>query len=200
MVLVVVLTAVAGWLVWDSVSRPDPVSDPGADPARDPAVGTGAGSPAPRPPNDPAVPARPADAQPMTVRYVYDGDTLQLQARQPGAYVDTTAKVRVRLIGIDTPEVHPETECFGPQAAERMRVLAPVSSQLWVAPDKDSWDRYGRRLFFVWTPQGRMLNYDLVADGYAEAIRVRPNVTLWPLLQRAGAQAKTAKRGIWGAC
>lgn len=151
------------------------------------------------PPN-PAVPARPADAQQLTVRHVYDGDTLQLQARQSGAYVTSTGKVRVRLIGIDTPEVHPETECFGPEAADRLRALAPVGSQVWVAPDRESFDRYGRRLFFVWTASGQLLNYDLVAEGYAEAIRVRPNDTLWPLLRDATTEAKGAKRGQWGTC
>ena len=149
---------------------------------------------------NPDVPARPADAQQLTVRYVYDGDTLQLQAGRPGTYVTSTAKVRVRLIGIDTPEVHPATECFGPEATDRMRALAPVGSQVWVAPDRDSFDRYGRRLFFVWTDAGRLLNYDLVAEGYAEAIRVRPNDTYWPLLRDTTAEARAAKRGRWGAC
>ena len=155
--------------------------------------------PAPPSPN-PEVPGRPPDAQQLTVRHVYDGDTLQLQAQRPGSHVTSTGKVRVRLIGIDSPEVHPDTECFGPQATERMRTIAPMGSQVWVAPDQDSWDRYGRRLFFVWTASGRLVNYDLVAEGYADAVRVRPNVTLWPLLQEAAAKAREAKRGLWGAC
>ena len=134
------------------------------------------------------------------MRYVYDGDTLQLQTEQPGAYVKTTAKVRVRLIGIDTPEVHPETECFGVQASDRMRALAPVGVQVWVAPDREPFDRYGRYLFFVWTESGQLLNYDLVAEGYADAIRVRPNDTLWPLLRQTRDQARAAERGLWGAC
>ena len=50
---------------------------------------------------DASVPGRPADAEQLTVRYIYDGDTLQAQARRPGRYVTTTGKVRVRLIGID---------------------------------------------------------------------------------------------------
>lgn len=151
-------------------------------------------------PPDPGVPRRPPDAQELTVRYVYDGDTLQLQAREPGRYVTTRAKVRVRLIGIDTPEVHPDAECYGPEATTRMRALAPVGGRVWVTPDVEDHDRYGRFLFFVWTDAGRLLNYDLVAEGYAEAIRVRPNVTLWPLLRAAGTKAQQAMRGRWGAC
>jgi endonuclease YncB( thermonuclease family) len=143
------------------------------------------------------VPGRPADAEQLTVRYVYDGDTLQAQPRRRGRYVTTTGKIRIRLIGIDAPEMRPEAECFGPEATRRLEVLAPRGSQVWVAPDRDSWDRYGRRLFMVWTADGRLLNYDLVADGSAEAIRVPPNVTYWPLLHAAGEQAAAGRRGLW---
>ena len=111
----------------------------------------------------------------------------------------TTAKIRVRLIGIDAPEMRPTPECYGPEATARLRELAGPGSRVWVAPDQDSWDRYRRRLFFVWTADGRLLNYDLVAEGYADAIRVRPNVTYWPLLRQAAADAKAAQRGLWAA-
>ncbi|HEY5847922.1 MAG TPA: thermonuclease family protein [Microlunatus sp.] len=167
--------------IW--LARPDPPVPAGA--ASDPPAG---------------VPDRPADAQQLTVRYVYDGDTLQLQAARPGTYVTTTAKIRVRLIGIDAPEMRPTPECYGPEATARLRELAGPGSRVWVAPDQDSWDRYQRRLFFVWTADGRLLNYDLVAEGYADAIRVRPNVTYWPLLRQAAADAKDDRRGLWGAC
>ena len=149
---------------------------------------------------DSDVPARPAGAQQLLVRYVYDGDTVQLQAREPGRYVTSTAKVKVRLIGIDTPEVHPTAECFGPEAADRMRQLAPVGGRVWVAPDREIFDRYGRFLFFVWTDAGRLLNYDLVAEGYADALRVRPNDTYWPLLRDTADGARAAGRGQWSAC
>ncbi len=146
------------------------------------------------------VPARPADAERLVVRYVYDGDTLQLQASRPGRIVTTTAKIRIRLIGIDAPEMRPEPECFGPEATDRLRALAGPGTPVWVATDRESPDRYGRPLFLVWTEDGRLVNYDLVAEGYAEAIRIRPNVTYWPLLRDTGAAAKSARRGLWGAC
>ena len=112
----------------------------------------------------------------------------------------STAKIRVRLIGIDAPEMRPTPECYGPEATARLRELAEPGSRVWVAPDQDSWDRYQRRLFFVWTSDGRLLNYDLVAEGYADAIRIRPNVTYWPLLRQAAADAKAARQGLWAAC
>ena len=96
--------------------------------------------------------------------------------------------------------MRPEPECFGPEATDRLRALARPGTPVWVAPDRDSWDQYRRRLFFVWTENGRLINYDLVAEGYAEAIRVRPNVTYWPLLRDTAAAAKSARAGLWGAC
>ena len=96
--------------------------------------------------------------------------------------------------------MRPEPECFGPEATDRLRALARPGTPVWVAPDRDSWDQYRRRLFFVWTENGRLINYDLVAEGYAEAIRVRPNVTYWPLLRDTAAAAESARAGLWGAC
>ena len=146
----------------------------------------------------PSVPARPAGAERLIVRNVYDGDTLQLQAAKSGRIVTTTAKIRVRLIGIDAPEMRPEPDCFGPEATDRLRALAGPGTAVWVATDQESPDRYGRPLFLIWTEDGRLVNYELVAEGYAEAIRVRPNVTYWPLLRarrRQEAREGAARRG-----
>ncbi len=146
------------------------------------------------------VPKRPTNAQRMTVRYVYDGDTLQLQAAKPGAYVTTTARIRVRLIGVDAPEMTPTKQCYAPEATERLRTLAPPGSTVWVAPDKDSWDDYRRRLFHVWTDSGVLIDHDLVARGYGRALRIWPNVTYWPLMEQAQTTAQQKERGLWKAC
>ncbi len=146
------------------------------------------------------VPKRPKNAQRMTVTYVYDGDTLQLQAAKPGAYVTTRAKIKVRLIGVDAPEMTPKKQCYAQQATDRLGTLAPKGSTVWVAPDKDSWDDYRRRLFNVWTDQGVLIEYELVAQGYGRALRIWPNVTYWPVMERAQATAQQKKRGLWKAC
>ena len=44
----------------------------------------------------------PADAIPMRVESITDGDTLKLSTDQPGDLVTTTRPIAVRLIGIDT--------------------------------------------------------------------------------------------------
>lgn len=135
----------------------------------------------------------------MTVRQVHDGDTVWLQAKQPGAYVGTTGRVRVRLIGLDTPEVQP-MECFGQEATDHLRSLTPVGSTVYVITDRDLKDRYDRWLLYLWTPSGTFVNYEIVADGWGTPLRVYPNVAYWPLIETAGRQARAEQRGLWGAC
>lgn len=136
----------------------------------------------------------------MRVRHVHDGDTVFLQADGSGPVVASTAQVKVRLIGVDTPEVSPPAECYGRQAAEQVRGLLPVGSPVRVSADAGPRDRYGRRLLYVWTSAGRFVNYEIVREGWGEAIRVEPNVAYWPLLRDAGADAQRAGRGRWGSC
>src|SRR5690349_9810175 len=62
------------------------------------------------------IPSRPAGAFPLIVRYVFDGDTIEAQAQQPNDIVTTTEPVRIRLIGIDTPEGTPTPECWADEA------------------------------------------------------------------------------------
>ena len=37
-------------------------------------------------------------------------------------------------------------------------------------------DRYGRLLAYVWLPDGRMLNVEIMLEGYAQVLTVPPNV------------------------
>ena len=148
----------------------------------------------------PEAPGIPAQAFPMVVVSITDGDTLRLRIETTNDVVTTTRPIAVRLIGIDTPEVYPELECFGTQAEDQLTRLAPIGSTIWVAPDRDSWDDYDRRLFYLWTDDGEFINLALVADGFAEAIRVAPNDRYYDLLLDAERDASSAGVGMWGAC
>jgi len=146
------------------------------------------------------VPAPPSEAVSMTVEYVHDGDTLFLRTDQPNALVATTDEVKVRLLGIDTPEVGNNAECFGDQATEQLRTLLPEGSLTWVTADRDPADRYGRSLFYLWTEDGRFVNYELVASGAAESLTIAPNDAHYPLLRAAEDAAMNAGVGQWGVC
>ena len=167
-------------------------------------VWAGGDSDAPAGPADggaPAVPTPPADAQPMRVRWVYDGDTAQLQADEPGPHVTLTSPVDVRLIGVDTPELRPTPHCHAQEATDALRSLLPEDTRVLVAPDRESWDDYRRRLFYVWRADDALfVNHEIVAGGHGTAIRIWPNIAHLDLFRAAQADAEEAGLGLWAEC
>ncbi len=146
------------------------------------------------------VPPRPSDAVAMTVEHVHDGDTLFLRTDQPNALVPSTDAVKVRLIGIDTPEVGDGAECYGDEATLALRTLVPDGSTVWITADREPTDRFGRSLFYLWSDDGRFVNYELVEGGAAESLVIPPNDAYYPLLRAAEDAATAAGSGRWGAC
>ena len=77
------------------------------------------------------------------VETVIDGDTLDVAIR--GRHE------RVRMLGIDTPEVHPgPPECYGPEAAAFTASLLPPGSEIRLERDIVGRDHYGRLLAHVY--------------------------------------------------
>ena len=125
---------------------------------------------------------------------VVDGDTVTV--RSADGATDT-----VRLLGVDTPETHhPErgVECFGPEASAYTRERLEGE---WVEleDDVEGRDRYGRRLAYV-SVGGRRFNDELLRRGYARLLVIAPNREHARALLRAELDAKSAQRGLWGAC
>lgn len=123
---------------------------------------------------------------------VVDGDTIDVQIGGQ--------RVRVRYIGINTPEtVHPTrgAECFGAEASARNKAL--VSGQ-FVRLEKDvsETDKYGRLLRYVYVDDF-MVNEMLVAEGYANVSTYPPDVRYTERFRTAEAAARAAGKGLWGA-
>jgi micrococcal nuclease len=131
---------------------------------------------------------------------VYDGDTIEARMQSANDVVTTERPIRIRLIGVDTPEGTPSPECWADEARTHLAQLLPEGSTIWAAPDVDTWDDYDRRLFYLWTDDGRFVNHELVAAGDARALRVWPNVEHEDLLAGAQARAEASGAGRWGAC
>jgi len=123
---------------------------------------------------------------------VVDGDTLDARWGE--------RVVRVRLIGIDAPEVTTTVECFGREATARARALVPPGTVVGLEKDVSETDRYGRLLRYVWLADGRMLNEVLVREGYAQAVTYPPDVRYQDRLLLAQRQAREAGAGLWSAC
>ena len=116
-----------------------------------------------------------------------DGDTLWLSGIG-----------KVRLIGMDTPEVYGGVECFGREASAFVERTVPLGTEVRYRLGVEERDRYGRALAYVWLRDGRFLNRLLVARGYATPLTVPPNVEYEDLFVRVARRAREAGRGLWG--
>jgi micrococcal nuclease len=116
-----------------------------------------------------------------------DGDTLWLS--EIG---------KVRLIGVDTPEVYFHAECYGHEASAFVERILPLGSEVRYRLGVEQRDRYGRALAYVWLRDGRFLNRLLVARGYAQPLTIPPNVEYEELFVRVARRAREAGRGLWG--
>jgi endonuclease YncB( thermonuclease family) len=150
-----------------------------------------------------AQPGRPdADAdrsryhqQTFKVVHVVDGDTLDLDA--PDGDHDYT---RVRLWGVDTPETkdpRKEVMYYGPEAAAFAREAAQGRMvQVGLEPFKPTRDKYGRLLAYVYLPDGKMLNEELIERGFGYA-DTRFEHVMKKRFEQLEKQAQREKRGLW---
>ena len=143
-------------------------------------------------------PVRVGDSAEAVVRRVVDGDTLI--ARTDGR------DERVRMLGVDAPESVAENrpvECFGPQASARAKALMPKGTRVVLAsdPSQGARDQFGRLLAEVTLAgDGRTVNEQMIAEGYAEVFRGDGRGRLQPRLRAAERSARTARLGLWSAC
>ena len=138
----------------------------------------------------------PAGAFPARVIRVVDGDTFIASA-------SGRRDIRVRLIGVNAPEVAHEgqsTQCYGPEATEVLQRLIGGSSVLAAYQSGGEQDKYGRDLWDVWSSGGRFIQGELVAEGAARARSYRPQTEFAGYLTGVEGQARSDRVGLWGQC
>jgi endonuclease YncB( thermonuclease family) len=111
---------------------------------------------------------------------IADGDTLTL-------LTSSNKKIKIRLAGIDTPEIK---QPFGSKAKQALAKLVFQKKALIEVQTKD---RYGRTIGIVFV-DGQNVNYELVRQGMAWVYRKYTNDEI---LYGLEAQAKTKKTGLW---
>ena len=131
----------------------------------------------------------PADATEAVVEYVHDGDTLFLADGR-----------KVRMLGMNTPEIGENLECYGDEATAALRSLLPEGTHVWVQHDLEPLDQYGRSLLFVYTDDGTNVNLELLRQGAAEVEMYSPNLLLQNEVHAAEDAARAAGVGLWAAC
>ena len=151
----------------------------------------------------PAAPSRaPLGNRWRVITAVLDGDTVKLDSGET-----------VRLIGVDTPETENNRKLrediyrmaipvrekdlmrLG-AAASRFTEQMAIGQQCWLEFEKEQRDQYGRMLAYVHLRDGRILNEEIVYNGYGRAYIGMPfsYKKRYILLQ---ADASLNKRGLW---
>lgn len=137
--------------------------------------------------------ARPGDILKGLVTSVYDGDTIRVRLHGLG-------EEKVRLIGVDTPELDDEREPVRLLAflAKRYAFSRLYRTTVELVRGPEERDDYGRLLAFVRTEGGESFNVRLVRDGYAHAFLKFPfDEGIRRELREAEAEARRAGRGLW---
>lgn len=139
------------------------------------------------------------EAETVTLTDVVDGDTIKV--------IDANGNlIKVRLIGIDTPEsVHVDesknTE-YGNIASDYTKMILSdfIGKNVYLTYDEEKTDKYGRTLAYVYLAKpsiNSMLNYMIIANGYAKAMTIKPNTMFSELFTEAEQVAKDNQLGLW---
>ena len=136
-----------------------------------------------------------------TVSRVVDGDTIVLSDGR-----------KVRLIGIDTPEVYYSEKLLrdsrksgqdiktiqglGRRASAFTKDLC-LGKKVRLEYDVDRYDRYKRTLAYIYLEDGTFVNAKIMQEGFAQVMTVAPNVKYADLFIRLQKEAREANRGLW---
>ncbi|MBU0502817.1 MAG: thermonuclease family protein [Candidatus Omnitrophota bacterium] len=142
-----------------------------------------------------------SDYNNILVTRAVDGDTLKLENGE-----------RVRLIGIDTPEMHDSSKLLrdsrrSHQDAEQIKKLGRRSYEFTrnlvqgrnvrLEFDVERKDKYGRLLAYVYLPDGTFVNAEIVKQGFASLMTISPNVKYADIFRQLYQEARENNRGLW---
>lgn len=138
----------------------------------------------------------------ICVKRVVDGDTLLLENGE-----------RVRLIGIDTPEIHESKKLYkdARRAKEDISTIQKLGRRAYLFTkdlvegkrvslefDVERRDVYKRLLAYAYLQDGTFVNAEVVKQGYASLMTIPPNTKYAPLFLKLYQQARENKKGLWG--
>jgi micrococcal nuclease len=115
------------------------------------------------------------------VDYVIDGDTVELRDGE-----------RVRLIGINTPEMG---QPYSAEAKNKLKELIE-GKQVNLEKDITERDQYGRLLRYIWL-DNTLINLKMVRLGYANSYTYPPDVKYQDQIIAAEREARESKIGLW---
>lgn len=124
-----------------------------------------------------------------------DGDTITVDMNG--------TEERIRMIGVDTPETQDPrvpVQCFGKAASEfTMKLIGENPVRLEADPTNTNRDRYNRLLRYVYLPDNRLVNAEIIKAGYGFAYTLFPFEKLEEFRAHEQ-QAREQGLGLWGSC
>lgn len=124
------------------------------------------------------------------VKSVHDGDTLKL--------IDGR---KVRLIGINTPELARNNQAAQPYARQARQALLQLVNQsdlqIRLVYGAQREDRYQRTLAHLYLPDGQNIQAALIRQGMATAFTTPPNDRQSRCYRQLESKAIDNKKGIW---
>ena len=144
------------------------------------------------------------DVEAFELLRVVDGDTIIIN--------DAGVEAKVRLIGWDTPEsVHSNESLntiYGTYASDYTKKLLENTDIVYLSFDTEETDQYGRILAYVWMNEptdvesadevkNKMVNYNILANGYAVDKVYEPNHKYAEIFNIARCDAEKQNLGLW---
>lgn len=102
--------------------------------------------------------------------------------------------IKVRLIGIDSPEL--DQGLIARSARAALVEVLPEGAPVWLERDVAPTDRFGRTLAYAWAGE-LLVNESMLERGWAMLFTVPPNVRYVERFRSAEARAREAGRGLW---
>ena len=146
-------------------------------------------------------PASSAGSGTAFVARAVDGDTLKLADGR-----------RVRLIGVDTPELHysekllrdsqrthkdiKELQAMGKVAADFTRRLCE-GKRVRIETDVRKTDKYGRLLAYIYLEDGTFVNAKILEEGYGQVMTIPPDVKYADYFLKLERKARESRKGLW---
>jgi micrococcal nuclease len=137
----------------------------------------------------------------IAVERAVDGDTLKLANGE-----------RVRLIGIDTPEMHESEKLYrdSRKSGQDAQIIQAMGRRAYkftkelvegktvrLEFDVEKRDKYGRLLGYAYLPDNTFVNAEIIRQGYASVMTYPPNVKHADEFLRLYRQARDSKLGLW---
>ncbi len=128
------------------------------------------------------------------VTKIVDGDTFDIKVG--------TKTVRVRMLGVDTPEtVDPRkiVQCFGKEASKMSReLLGKHKVTLKTDSTQSTADKFNRLLAYVYRDDGLFINQYLLKNGYAHEYTYGVPYEKQKEFKEMEKVAREGKKGLWG--